>query len=175
MSGEEEGLPILAHQAGEFYAWLWWASEAEEGVFDLGEETGRIEVWVDDRLAFRNPHEHRVSATVTGPGAPETPEARAALAGGKVLEELSVHLRRDERDFAFTLRGPGMDLVRAKLPPGASEGEDAVYERMFLYEELSFLVGALLRAYARDRTSERWESETLPAIRRWVRAGAGRY
>jgi len=171
MNGEGEGLPILAHLAGEFYAWLWWASEARQGVFDLGEETGRLEVWVDDRLAFRNPHEHRVSATVSGPDAPDAPEARAALAGGKVLEALAVHLRRDDRDFAFVLRGPGMDLVRAKLPPGASEGEDAVYERMFLYEELSFLVGALLREYARERTSGQWESETLPAMQRWVRGG----
>ncbi|MBW1879266.1 MAG: hypothetical protein JRJ84_12965 [Deltaproteobacteria bacterium] len=170
MNEDGDGLPILAHQAGEFYAWLWWASETRQGVFDLGGETGRVEVWVDDRLAFRNPHEQRVSATVTGPDAPDTPEARAALAGGKILQELGLHVRRDDRDFSFVLKGPAMDLVRAKLPPGASEGEDAVYERMFLYEEVSFLVGALLREYARDRTSEGWESETLPAIRRWVLA-----
>jgi hypothetical protein len=170
MNGDGEGLPILAHQAGEFYAWLWWASEARGGVFDLGGETGRVEVWVDDRLAFRNPHENRISATVTGPNAPDAPEARAALGGGKTLQEVGLHLRRDERDFAFILKGPAMDLLRAKLPPGASEGEDAVYERMFLYEELAFLVGALLREYARERTSELWESDTLPAIRRWVRA-----
>ncbi len=162
-----DGLPILPHQASEFYVWLWWASEQQEGVFDLGEKVGRFDLWVDERLAFRNPHDVKVTAVMTGEEPARTLEARAALAGGKVLQELRLHLRRDDREFTFTLKGPAMEVAQAKLPQAVG-GEEALYDRMFLYEELTFVVAALLRTFGVARTAPSWGSETLPTIQRWV-------
>lgn len=163
-----EGLPVLPHQASELYAWLWWRSEEQSAVFDLGGDVGRVELWVDDRLAFRSPHENKVSAVMTGDDPANSLEARAALAGGKVLQEVRLHLRRDDREYTFSLKGPSMDLSRVRLPQQVTGGEEAVYDRMFLYEELCFVLAALVRAFAAERSGPSWDGETLPALRAWV-------
>ncbi len=163
-----DATPVVPHQAGEFYAWLWWQSEERDGVFDLGGDIGRVDLWVDERLAFRNPAETKVSAVLTGDNPSTTLEARAALAGGKVLQEIRIGVRRDEREFFFTLKGPAIELKQAKLPSLMSEGEEAaIYDRMFLYEELSFVLAGLLGLFSEARTSSQWE-EDVAAIRAWV-------
>ena len=37
--------------------WLWWSSEERDGLFSLGGDIGDVEVWIDERLAFRAPAE----------------------------------------------------------------------------------------------------------------------
>lgn len=162
------GNPALPHLSAEFFVWLWFASEREGGTMDLG-EAGICDVWVDERISFRAPDEDRVRAVVTGENSSTAAEALAALASGKVVRDVQLHLRREEREYALTLRGVHLDLAGAKLPPHEAEGDDGLlYERMFLYEDLWFVIGALYRRFARERTSARWADEILPAIRAWA-------
>jgi len=169
MNEPVEGLPSLPHVAGEFYTWLWWLSEAQDGVVHLGEELGPVDLWVDERLAFRNPNESKVLAVMTGDNPSTTWEARAALAGGKVLHELRLGIRREDREFRFTLRGPAMYLARVALPDVLDEGDqELVMDRMYLYEELHRVIGELFRLFAAQRASEGWGTEVLPRIQRWV-------
>lgn len=166
---ENDGLPIPPHLAGEFYAWLWWRSEQDGAVFDLPEPVGRVDLWVDARLAFRNPDDTRVSAVMTGENPAATLEARAALAGGKVLQELRFGMRRDDREYFATLKGPAMHLQGLKIPQVVTEGgEEVLYERMHLYEEVCFVLAALFRAFGEERASAAWESDTVPALRAWI-------
>ena len=74
-----DALPIPTHLASEFYAWVWWSSEQRGGHFDLGENLGPVDLWVDDRIAFRNPDAQKVAAVLTGENPSTTLEARAAL------------------------------------------------------------------------------------------------
>ncbi len=169
MSEPVEGLPIVPHVAGEFYAWLWWASEQQRAEFELDDPVGRIELWVDERLAFRNPDDTKLTAVMTGDNPAATLEARAALAGGKVLQEIRVAIRRDEREFRLTLRGPSAHMTALKLPEVLTEGgEEVFYDRLHLYEEINFVVAGLFRAFARVRTGEQWASEVLPALQDWI-------
>jgi hypothetical protein len=169
---DAEGLPIVPHLSSEFYVWLWWASEAQGSVFDLPEPVGRIDLWVDERLAFRSANDTKVTAIMTGEAPSTSLEARAALAGGKVLQELRIGLRRDEREFTVTLKGPHLHVSGAKLPQVVSDGIDEVlYDRMFLYSELTLIVGALYRRFAALRVSDEWDAETLPALKAWVGGG----
>lgn len=169
---EQDGLPIVPHLAGEFYAWLWWSSEQGGAVFDLPSPVGRVDVWVDERLAFRNPDDTRVSAVMTGENPAGTLEARAALAGGKVLQELRVGIRRDDREYVVTLKGPAMHLQGLKIPQVVTEGgEEVLYERMHLYEEVCLVLGALFRRFAEERAAPTWGQDTLPKLRDWI-AGA---
>ena len=168
----DEGTPALPHLSTEFFTWLWYASEREGGSFWLGDEVGRVDAWVDERLAFRNPDEDKVRAVLTGENAAATLEARAALAGGKVIRDLRLCVRREDRDYVVTLRGPHLDLQGVKLPPHAKDGDaELLYERVFLYEDLWYAIGALYRRFAEERASDDWVAVTLPAIRAWV-AGA---
>ncbi len=169
MSERDDGLPILPHLAGELYAWLWWSSEEHSAAFDLGDPVGRVDVWVDERLAFRNPNDTRIAAVMTGENPSASLEARAALAGGKVLQELRVGIRRDDREYIVTLKGPAMHLAAVKLPQVVTGGgEEALYDRMHLYEELSLVIAGLIGHYAELRVSAEWEGDILPRLRDWV-------
>lgn len=164
-----EVTPIPAHVAGELYVWLWWASEQSGGAFDLPDPVGRITLWVDDRLAFRRPDDSKVTAVITGENPSTTLEARAALAGGKVLQELRIGLRRDDREFFVTLKGPAMGLGGLKVPAVLGDARtEAVQDRMFLYEELALVLSGLLAHFGALRTSPAWGREIVPAMRRWL-------
>jgi hypothetical protein len=169
-----EGLPIVAHLAGEFYAWLWWTSELG-AAFDLPPPVGPVDVWVDERLAFRNPDDTRISAVMTGANPAATLEARAALAGGKVLHEIRLGMRREDREYLFTLKGPAMHVTALKLPAVETESDadgqaGVVFERIHLYDELCFVVASLFRRFAERRTSESWAAEVVPELQDWILA-----
>ena len=166
---EAEGLPILPHTAGEFYAWLWWASERQGGTFDLADPVGRIDLWMDDRLAFRQPDDTKLIAVMTGDNPSTTLEARAALADGKVLQEVRVGIRRDEREFLVTFKGPAAHLHAVRLPQVVADGgEEVLHDRIHLYEELCLIVTGLFQEFATVRTSATWGDEVLPALNGWI-------
>ncbi|MCA9495147.1 MAG: hypothetical protein KC621_34705 [Myxococcales bacterium] len=169
MSSEAEGLPILPHVASEFYTWLWWASEQNGAAFDLPHPVGAIDLWVDERLAFRSPEETKIVAVMTGENPAATLESRAALAGGKVLQEIRLGLRREDREYLVTLKGPAMHLTALKMPQVVVEGgEEVLFERIHLYDEVCFVLAGLLGEFARLRTGDTWQDEVLPSLRDWV-------
>lgn len=160
------------HIASDFYLWLWFASEVGGGQIELPEQAP-FSWWVDDRLSFRPVGEDKVHAVLTGDNPSTTPEARAALAGGKVLRDVRLAMRRDDREYSVTLRGPNISISGAKLPGLVKTGDPAeiLYERMFLYEELHWMVGTMFRKFAEERASERW-SPLADRMREWA-AGRG--
>ena len=142
--------PVLPHLAGEFLLWLWWTSDRQSGVFELGDPWGTVELWVDARLVFEGGESG--SATVTGENPATSLEAKAAVAGGKMPKEIRFGMRRDDREFLFSLRGPMLDIASAKVPQVVKgDGPEALYDRMYLYEELSGVVASLLAQFARER------------------------
>ncbi len=161
--------PVLPHLSIEFLIWLWTATVREGGTMNLGEELGVIEVWVDQRMAFRGPDEQRARAVITGDEAAESREARAALSSGKVLSALQLHLRREEREYSVTLKAPLLDMTGVKFPSHATDGEEELlFERMALYEELWSLVRGLYQRFALERTALNWRQEKVAAIARWA-------
>jgi hypothetical protein len=162
----------LPHLASEFFAWIWYTSEARRGTIELGDGVGKCDFWVGSRLSFRAIDEDKARAVLTGDNPSTTLEARAALAGGKVVNDLRLNLRREDREYEVTLRGPHLDLHNVKLPAQVKTGEDEVlYERMYLYDELWFLLGALYARFAEERTGAEWRTDTLPSLRAWVGRG----
>jgi hypothetical protein len=170
MSEEEELPGAPPHVASEFYLWLWYRSEIGRGHLDFEGEGGSVDFWVDDRISFRAVGEERVSAVLTGENPSTTLEARAALAGGKVLRDIKLALRRADREYTVTLKGSRVEIAAAKLPTLVKGGDvaEALYERMFLYEELNFVLAGLFRAFAEERAAEAWRDQTVPDLRRWA-------
>jgi hypothetical protein len=166
----EEATPAMPHLSTEFFLWLWFASERDGGSMSLSERVGVVDVWVEDRLSFRGLEQESARAVVTGENTASSLEARAALATGKVVRDIQIHLRREEREYTVTLKGVNLD-ISAKLPPHSGEGEDGLlYERMYLYEDLWFILAGLYRRFAQERTHASWPA-MLGGIRAWV-AGA---
>jgi hypothetical protein len=173
MADATDGLPVLPHLAAEFYLWLWWASDTRGHVVDLGGDVGRVDVWVDERLAFRSAHDGKVNVVLTGEDPAGTLEAKAALRGGKVLHEVRVGIRRDDREHLVTLHGPAVEIRQLKLPAGGDGGhEQVLFDRLFLYEEVVFVLGALYRSFAAQRSDAAWNREVLPQLSAWMTAGA---
>lgn len=171
MSGAE-ATPIPPSLAPEFYLWLWYTSQQGGGRFDLPETGERIELYVDDRLAFRAPGETKVTAVLTGDNPSETIEARAAVFGGKLLQELRVRVRRDETEFVVTLKGAEMHLTRVKLPQILSETEgEALLDRMARYDELAWIIGQLFAAFCALRCAPEWDDRIEGELRAWVQGG----
>ncbi len=175
--GATELLP--PHVSADFYLWLWWKSEEERGKFSIEDESSVVEVYVDDRIALRATGEERPSAVLTGESPGSTPEARAAVAGGKVPKDIRLYVRREDRDYHVTLRGTRVSVAQAKLPTQVKSGDvaEVLYDRMFVYEELHWIVACLLRSFAKVRCSEAWASTVVPRMIRWTNAldeaGAG--
>jgi hypothetical protein len=163
----------LPHLTAEFFVWLWFASEREGGTMDVGQDVGLIDFWIDERLSFRSPDEDKPRAVLTGENTSTSAEARAALASGKVVRDLQLHLRREEREYSVTLRGANLDVCGLKFPQHAVDGEDELlYERMFLYEDVWTVIRALYRRFAKERVSGAWHRDVLPAIREFAATGA---
>jgi hypothetical protein len=166
---EEELRGAPPHVAAEFYLWLWHRSDTGGGCLEV-EEGEDIDFWVDDRIAFRPAGEERVTAVITGDNPSSAPEARAAVAGGKVLREVKLALKRGEREYQVTLKGAGVEIGAAKLP-GLLKGGDVAEllpERAFLYEELHWMIAQLFRAYAVERTAPEWRARMVPLLRAWA-------
>ena len=138
MSDDTSGTPLVPHITSEFLLWLWWYSEHREGLFRLPEPVGDVTLWIDDRLAFRRPSDSRLTAVMTGDNPSASLEARAALAGGKVLHELRIGIKRDEREFFVTLKGPSLHFQATKLPPVVeTSDEEPIHSRLYFYDELA--------------------------------------
>jgi|GEM_PF-641930 len=165
---------LLPHTVSEFLLWLWWKTEAEEGRLDLG-DAGIVDCWVDERVALRKADEDRSRTVLTGDNPSAAVEARAALAGGKVVRELSVGIRREGREYSVVLKGPELLFVGAKLPTECRGAQDEVlYERMYLYEDLHYVVAALYRAFAVERADAAWwRRVVVPALHTWARGEQG--
>lgn len=162
-----EGLP--GHVASEFYLWLWFISETGGGTLTV-EDAAPVQFWVEDRLAFRPAGEEKATAVLTGDNPGSAPEARAAVRGGKLLREVRLALRREEREYAVTLRGPVVEISGAKLPALLKAGDPAeiLYERMFLYEELHWIVAHLFRRFASVRAGDSWARVQHPEMVAWL-------
>jgi hypothetical protein len=160
------------HLASDFYLWLWWATETKESRFTvtIGCEEEEILVDVDSKISFRRPRETKVAVVMTGENPSSTPESRATLIGGKVIQDIALRLKRGDKEFAFMLKGNDILFKRLKLPTVVNERDDeegTLYDRMYLYEECFMLVGKLFELFSTDRLSNRWRA-TLQDIQEWA-------
>ena len=169
---EFETSPVLGQITSEFYLWLWWKSERGDGEIRLGGALGAIDMWVDERLVFSTPGQKRSGTVLVGDDPGGWVEARAALWGGKVLNEVRVGLRKEDREYLVTLRGEDIKLASVRLPAGRCDTiEDIVFERLSFYEELHLIVSALFHQFAEERTSPSWKEEVETSIFQWVSEG----
>lgn len=145
--------PIVPHVNAEFLLWLLLESSLRPT-----ELSRRIDgdLWVAERIAFRNPTETKPQVVLTGENPGGSQEALDALRSGKVISEISIGLRSGDHEYSATLSGSDLGIKRLKLPATLSEGDDAqVYDRAYLYEQFTGTLQRAFQAYAEDRTDAR--------------------
>lgn len=157
---------------GEFITWLWYREEAQSGIFDLGGDLGQIEVNFEDRLTMSSAAMDEQEDSFKGGRPSSSIEAKMALRLGKLARQAKIRITQGEQEWLLTLKEAPLMMSAIKLPEIMTKGgQTQFFERMFLLEHLERLYKALYQNFLEERLSERWRSEILPHIRKWVADG----
>lgn len=156
----------------DFYTWLLFNAENEVASrYKMPEHLGgdTIDVWIDKKVIMEGNNESVAVQTETPSQSVQT---ISCLRNGLPPKSLGLWIRRDMKEFKFTLDGPLVHIVSAKMPSnfGSNDKEELVYDRSFSYSELWTIVEELFNQFIQVRNSKEWALEVLPAIKEWVGA-----
>ena len=160
----------------EFLTWLWFTAEEAGGEIEVP-GFGPVSLWIEDRMLLGSLETDSKENILKDGDVSHSAEAAAALSVGKKLEEARFGLIREDREWAFTLKGESFDFQSVKIPKVISEEEDDVHATILIrlghVRELTDLLDALYSHFAELRVVPEWESEVVPAIGRWIAAKEG--
>ncbi len=166
----EQLLRNRAYLGREFLTWLLWRSEAGEPVASL-DGTG-VTVLYTARLLLRGVKGDVTEVAARGAQAPYSAQVRHALDEGLLVHQARVKLTHGEKEYQATLDAEFLDVRGAKLPELlAEEEDDRLLERLYLAEQLSAMVDALVAAFLEVRAQRGWAKKTVPALKAWMREG----
>jgi recombination associated protein RdgC len=159
----------------EFLTWLWCRSELQGGVFQV-EGAGDVPLWIEGKVTLRS-DEEGAGETVTCTGESSGfREARVALRAGKKVSQARLRLTLGDEEWTLTLDARTWDVRGMKGPKtlhdAREDPEGFFLERFGLIERVAGVLDRLLIAFVRLRASEAWHREELPAMARWIAAGA---
>lgn len=153
----------------EFLTWLWYRSDLQEGLFQLGER--HIEVWFDQRLTLEALGDIKEQNVVKSESPTDTDEARASLLTGKQVKEARLRFIAEQKQWTATVKADDLSLTGLKIPALLSrDDDDKLYERFFLMEEVEDLLDALFEMFLAIRLEDTTWTEEVTEIRDWVTA-----
>jgi recombination associated protein RdgC len=156
---------------GEFLLWLWFSRDVTGGEIHI-KGRGTLSVSLETQLGLADPIAERERVQIRGLDPFGGTEAGEALAAGKLPRKVGLRIVFEQSEWVMTLDSSTLALSGVKLPALSNEREDEVLnERMRLLEQIHELVHALYAHFLGVRLSPAWESDVLPALRRWVRSG----
>jgi len=156
----------------EFLTWLWFVMENQPQVLKRVDNE-LVSLDVGNRMVLENNRNEDVqSVTIKGDQA-GLEEGFLALRKGAVVTELKLVYKAGNNEWRFGLKGESLNISSLKTPPVGTvdrreDVEGAVLEKVYLYEKIISLVNNLYKAFIHLRVSERWDTETVPSIRKWV-------
>jgi hypothetical protein len=156
----------------ELLSWLLWRSEAGE---PLVEYDGRpVTVLFTSRVVLKGVHEDVTEMSARGATAPYSEQVRHALDRGLLVHSARLCFTHGDRQYEATLDAEHLDVRSAKLPElMTEENDDRLQERLYLTEQLSGMVDALVEAFLADRTHKRWRQKVVPAMKQWMQEREG--
>jgi len=157
-----EESPIIPHINHDFLLWLWWRSDTGQNLIELDNQ--EIGFQVDSKVKFIEEEE---SVTVHALSPETSPEVIAALQGNRRVQEYQVEFTKDELKYSFTLSANPFRIKSIKLPQETKNGEEALYERMYLYNILVDIIDILFYEFATLRVGEFFEDTVLKYME-WV-------
>lgn len=159
----------------DFLVWLWFQSEAAEGMFQLGDGED-LDLWFEGKITLQSEGDRSVETVVcTGEDA-RIREARFALREKKKVTRAKMRLRAGDDEWSFDLDSTWLNFHALKTPrvvlDKQEDPEALFYEKIFLVEKPVAILDQLFSFYLDARMSPTWETETLPALLKWIREGA---
>ena len=172
-------LKTLAEKAfwgHEFLTWLWYQTEQTGGEVDVP-GFGPVTLWIEDRIVLGSLETESKENILKEGDVSRSAEAAAGLRVGKKLQEARFGLIREDREWAFTLKGDTLDLQSVKIPKILTEEGDDLHATILIrlgqVRELADLLDAVFAEFARVRVSPEWNREAVPAIAAWIESKEG--
>ncbi|XXF78666.1 hypothetical protein P2318_02605 [Myxococcaceae bacterium GXIMD 01537] len=157
-----------AYLGREFLTWLLWRSESGDALCRYG-DAGLVPLFTG-RIILRGITGDVNELSARGTLAPYSQEVRHALDNGLLVHAARVRLTHGEKVYEVTLDAEFLDLRAAKLPDLMSEEEDdQLTERLYLTEQLSGMVDALVQAFLEVRASRAWSKQVVPELKQWMK------
>jgi len=156
----------------EFLTWLWFVMENQPQLLRQVDNE-LVSLDVGNRMVLENNRNEDVqSVTIKGDPA-GLEEGLLALRKGAVVTELKLVYKAGNNEWRFGLKGESLNMSSLKPPPvgtveRSEDVEGAVLEKVFLYEKIFSLVNNIYKAFIQLRVSDRWDTETVPSIRKWI-------
>ncbi|MBI4962859.1 MAG: hypothetical protein HY913_06255 [Desulfomonile tiedjei] len=171
-------IDILSQKAflgREFLTWLWFKSDRAGGRIEMPGNKAAEVLFLDRMTLDLSDAETPQTVMLKGEYS-ELREGLAALREGKKIEEARISVRAADNDFTMILKGTWFSFGSLRTPPilPASDADEeepvegAFLEKVSLIEESMEIVDSLFAYFLKLRTSDQWETEELPALRRWV-------
>lgn len=156
----------------ELLTWLLWRSESGEPLVRY--EDRPLTVLFSGRVVLKGVHGDVTELSARGSMAPYSVQVRHALHRGLLVHSARLCFTHGEKQYEATLDAEYLDIRSAKLPELMTEEEDdRLQERLYLTEQLSGMVDALVEAFLAVRTHQRWRKQEVPAMKQWMQGGEG--
>ena len=164
----EQLLRGRAYLGREFLTWLLWRSESGDALVDF-EGTG-LGVLYTGRCTLRGVNGDVTELSAKGALAPYSENVKHSLDRGLLIHQARVRITHGEKVYEVTLDAEFLDIRAAKLPElMAEEEDDRLLERLYLTEQLSGMVDALVRAFLEVRASRAWSKKIVPELKSWMK------
>ena len=154
----------------EFLVWLWYETEAREGVLPLSSGES-CEVWLEEQLTLVGAETDAKTESKLRSAMPSaSPEAKEALRQGKLPVKAKIRIARGAQTWGFLFDADTLGIASSQIPAVLDEENDErFYERMELVETLEAMIADLLGTFLELRTSAVWDAEVMPRLRAWVK------
>ncbi len=156
----------------EFLTWLWYKSDAQEGLMTVGPEALSAEVWMTDRIVLSGAGQGAERVAVRTEDPTLSLEARTALAQGKKVEQARLRIISGQREWSATIKGETLAVSSIKIPALLTkEEDDKLRERFMLLDQIDEMLEFLFKSFAELRwDTEKWGAER-EAMKVWIAAG----
>lgn len=157
-----------AYLGREFLTWLLFRSESGDSQCEF--EKADVTPLFTGRIILRGITGDVNELSARGSLAPYSEEVRHALDNGLLVHSARLRLTHGEKVYEVTLDAEFLDIRAAKLPDLMSEEEDdQLTERLYLTEQLSGMVDALVVAFLQVRASRAWSKQVVPEMKAWMK------
>ncbi len=155
----------------EFLAWLWYKTENDQGIFDLGEH-GKAELWFDGKMTLQAEYDLGVETITCTGDSLHMKEARFALYEKKEITLAMVRLSIGDNLWNFIVDSTWMNYKSFKTPKVIQDKEDdpegIFYEKTFLMQEAITAIDIIFSSFIKLLISPEWGEKEHPALVNWI-------
>ena len=154
----------------EFFTWMWHTLDQETDTVPLSDGSEAAIILVKT-LSLECPRGETGKETITADAPTRLPEARRALASGKLPRKLGLVLSRHDQPYEFSWAAENLAVSGLKMPETeATEERTRQEERLTQTRDFLETIDLVFDAFLERRTASGWPDETA-RIQKWMKQG----